>query len=78
MVLCQTLAANVSRTLADRTSLFWLVIAERPALASALGLVLTFSPILGLYDSLVVVYFAIMACQLIRLARPSVVPRLGR
>ena len=31
------------------------VLAERPALASALGLVLTFSAILGLYDSLVVV-----------------------
>lgn len=36
-------------------ALFWRVIAERPALASALGLVLTFSTILGLYDSLVVV-----------------------
>lgn len=34
---------------------FWRVIAERSALASALGLVLTFSMILGLYDSLVVV-----------------------
>jgi MFS family permease len=34
---------------------FWRVMAERPALASTLGLVLTFSIILGLYDSLVVV-----------------------
>jgi len=36
-------------------ALFWRLIMERPALASALGLVVTFSTILGLYDSLVVV-----------------------